>query len=159
MATFIQNHLILPAWIPVDINGAAQTGDVVNFELYNRITFMGINNNGTGAITYTPRESIDGSSAADLELIADHWELTHASSLVTAGLVYTHTARAVADDVVTTANQPAITVFDVTADQLSEGFNTYQVNAAESMGAACLTAAFYIFSEPRYSRDLLPAAT
>lgn len=158
MGLLVQNAQIVPAYIPVDINGNAQLGDLVSLQHFNHFTFIGISNDGVGAITYTLLEARDaaGTGQQVLAVIDNYWEKTGAANLLAAGaFVRTDRGGVPLSTVVATANQPSVIVFEVDGDRLTNGFSYLRVNATESMAAACLVAAFYVLSSARYSQDIL----
>ena len=157
--TLAQNMQFIPAWIPIDINGAPQTGDIVNMEGFSHFTFVGINGDGTGAITYTLREqdTNSGGNAADLVVIKDYWEKTHATVFTGVGS-FARTTQTAAATVVTTSNQVSMIVFTVEATALSAGFNYLSVNLSESMGGAVIDSGMYILHGTRYAEDIIATA-
>lgn len=163
-ALFAERNNIVPAFGPVDLSAAANTGDRVSLENYNRCTIVFISMAGTaGDDPELTLLQADAATSGNTKAV--NFEVIHskqaATSLNAVGS-YTRIAQAAANTYTnaTSAEQVALWVVDITSDDLdgANGYKFIQASVADVGTNGQLGACFYILSEPRYTFDGLPSA-
>lgn len=152
MGSFLQNHNIHQAWITISIDGALQTGDVIDISNWNRVGFLATCNDSTGVTTFAPlsHATIGGAGTA-MTLVTDYWEMENATSLVTDNVAWVHNNQAAAATVATTSGSASMIYFEFMADQFPAGSDFFSVDLTVETGGASIVAGHYILSEARYA--------
>ena len=162
VSTLVQNYQIHAAWQPVDVNAGAVTCDWIEVQNHTHFTFLGIHNDlAASTMTYTFAQADDsgGGNSAALTVIMDSWEMTHASSIITAGLVWAHTANSsAAATVAGTTAQTGMIVVDFESSQLTDGKTAVRCTPTEDAAAAQIAAGFWILGNSRYAQDVIATA-
>lgn len=159
MASFLENHMIVPAIRPVDLSAAANAGDWVSLKNYGHVTAVFHSAIGTAGddptLTCLQATAVDGSGSKALNInSAKAFKKQAATNLLSTG-----TWSAASSDVstnaltnATSAEQEALWVVEFDADELDvdNGFDCFSISVADVGTNAQLGAAYYILSEPRH---------
>lgn len=138
MEKFLAEDKVLKAVVgPVDLNTAAVTGARVNIAKAKRVTFVAVLGAGTSttAHTFTLRQHTAASSgtSADLSVDNPYYHKIGAATLFTK--VEPGSAAAAYNLHSLLADSASIVVFEVLAEQLTEGYGWVSVDTADSGGA------------------------
>ena len=162
--SFVETCNIQPAFLPADTD-TDQTGDYVSLKDYGKVGILFIKAAGTATddptLTLYEATTVAGGSAAVLAVIDTHWIKQAATSLAAVG-TFTKTTQTAASTLVfdaTSAEETLIDYFEVSASQLSDGFDCIRVDCANAASAGSQYATLiYILLEPRYSQATPPSA-
>lgn len=163
-ALFVERANIIPAFLPVDMSGSANTGDRVSMALYNRCTVVLIGAAGTAgddpALTLLQADAATGGNSKALDFEVLH--VKQAASLASSPGTFTRVEQAASNSYTDdeSAEQQVVWAVDITADMLdlAGGFTFLQASVPDVGTNAQLGACFYILSEPRYTFDGVPGA-
>ncbi len=160
---FLDKQDVVLAWLPVDINGAAQTGDYVSLENHNHVAFHFVSAVGTATddpiITTFQADTGAGGNAKALSHVTSPskvWKKQAATNLESV----TEWTDASGDSTTnswdendTSAEQVLHLVIEFDAADLDadNGFRFIRGDVA-AVSNAQLTAAWYVLSEPRFAR-------
>lgn len=138
MEKFLAEDKVLKAVVgPVDLNTAAVTGARVNIAKAKRVTFVAVLGAGTSTTThgFTLRQHTAATSgtSADLSVDNPYFHKIGAATLFTK--VSPSSAAAAYDLHSLLADSASIVVFEVLAEQLTEGYGWVSVDTADSGGA------------------------
>lgn len=153
---------IVSGFLPVDMSAAANTGDFVSLKNYERISIVVFKNAGTAGddptITIQEATAVDGSGAQNLAVI-DKVYVKQDTALTGVGQfsVVTQTAAATYTDA-TSAEDAAIWVIDVKAEDLSDGFDCINASIADVGTNAQIGCILYLLWPARYGKQALPSA-
>ena len=156
---FIGQNDIVAGIIPVDLTTAANPGDWVSMAKHKRLTVVVFTAIGTAGqdpvITINEATNNAEGGTQVLACLTDVWEKIGATAIgaitnwtrttQAAGSTYTNAAGA--------AEGEYLLVFDIFADQLSDGYDYIAVDVADVGANAQLGCMLYILSEPRYGQD------
>ena len=165
MALVLDNHDIVQAFLPVDLQ-TAQTGDYVNLSAWGHVTVVFCSALGTAAddavvncqqadtnaggnvkdlnISTSPVKVFQKQAATDLTAVTK-W--TAADGSVTGGNTFDEDGTSAEE------SQLVIIEFDTSELDVANGFNHMRITVDDTGGAAQLGCAFYILSEPRYAKS------
>jgi hypothetical protein len=155
---------VVSAFVPIDVNAAAQTGDIVSLENYQRcaiIIFGAAGSAGTD-ITVTVNQMTDVSnSLSDAKALTfTRIDSKEGASLAAIG-TFTTTTQTAAATYTTTNNEQSqqIYVFDFGADDLdiANDFDCIRVSI-NAGNAAKVMAGLYILYGPKFGSATLPSA-
>lgn len=138
MEKFLAEDKALKAVVgPVDLNTAAVTGARVNIKNAKRVTFVCVLAAGTSTTThgFTLRQHTAASSGSSADLSVDN-PYYHKVGAATVFTKVTPSSAAAAYDLhALLADSASIVVFEVLAEQLTEGYGWVSVDTADSGGA------------------------
>lgn len=163
-ARFPEFANVVSAFVPIDFNAAAQTGDFVSLENYGRcavILFGAVGSAGTD-LTVTMQQATDVSnSLSDVKNLTFTKIYSKEGAALTAIGQYTVTEQTAAATYTTTNNEAKqqIYVFDFGAEDLdiANDFDCLRMNV-NAGNAAKVIAGLYILYNPKYGTDPLPSA-
>lgn len=139
----------VPAFVPIDTTGAAQTGDWVNLKHYRRILVViqqGAWAGGTPALTFEQAQDNADTGAKALSY-TEKWSHTGLSSDTLAKA----TVSSDTSNLPATANTITLVEFHAQDLDLANGFTHIRVKTASPGSNADLIAAFYILGNPAYA--------
>lgn len=159
MALFLENHMIVGAFRPVDLQTGTNAGDWVSLKHYGHVTAVFHSAIGTAGddpvLTCLQASDVSGTGSKALNInTAKIFKKQAATSLLSTG-----TWSSASSDVTTnswtnatSAEQEAIVVVEFDADELDvdNGFDCFSISVADVGSNAQLGAAYYILSEPRH---------
>lgn len=153
---FPENFYVAPAFIPVDLNDAAVTGQRIDLQTAGLATCILISGDVAAVITYTFREhtAVSGGTSQDLATVTHFWEK---SSTTDAAMLsedfMDKTAQTAAATVVTTTAHANQIVVPFAADELDivDGFRWISVNVSDP-GAASIGAGIWVLGNMRYGQ-------
>jgi hypothetical protein len=161
---FTEECQVVSAFVPIDFNAAAQTGDWVSLENYQRcavIIFGAAGSAGTDmTITVEQSTNVSNSLSDNKALTFTRIDSKEGAALTAIGQ-YTVTTQTAANTYTTTNNEAKqqIYVLDFAADQLdiANDFDCLRVTV-NAGNAAKVIAGLYILYGPKYGTDPLPSA-
>lgn len=158
MARFCETHQIVPVIEPLDLD-TDRTGDWVNLENYGKVVFIFTKGVGTAGddFNFTVQQATNNAagSAKDCDAIDVYWIKQAATNLTGTGTftATTQTADALISGNATSAEQAALLVCEVNAEQLDLANGFTHVNASvtlDASGGAQYGAVMAILCDPRY---------
>lgn len=160
MALFLENHMIVPAIRPVDLQAGANAGDWVSLKHYQHVTAVFHSAIGTAGddptLTCLQASDVSGTGSKALSINgAKAFKKQAATNLLSTGTWSSASADVSTNTLTnaTSAEQEALWVVEFDADELDvdNGFDCFSISVADVGSNAQLGAAYYILSEPRYS--------
>lgn len=153
MSKFIEMFAIATAAAPVDTTGAAVVGDWVSLKGYESVAIIitqGAWAGGTPAVTLDQATAVAGTGTKTLGF-DQYW-----SKVGLAAADFAETA-VVSDTFNLTATANTVTVIQVHASQLdvSNEFDSVQVNIATPGANADLISVMYVFTGARYPQEIV----
>jgi hypothetical protein len=144
------------AYVPVDLGTAGATGARVHLENYGKLTFVGLLAVGTAAEnpTFTLQEhnAATAGTSADLAVVAQYFTKVEATlDGDEAWTKVTQTAAADVTDVTWDDANQVLVVFEVNAEELSDGYEWVSVNV-DDPGTAQIGAGIYVMSDLKVQR-------
>jgi len=161
---FLENHNIIPAIIPVDLQTGVNSGDRVSMKDYERCVFVLLTAIGTAGddpvISAQQHTAAAGGTSADLLFtrISHKIGATAVSAIEDFTLVEQTAAATYDSDPVAGAENQALFSVEVRAADLTDGFSFVSFNVADVGSNAMLGAALYIMCEPSYAGATPPQA-
>ena len=155
MANLMENGNLQSAFIPVDLQAAANNGDWVSLKLYNHVALVVFKAAGTAGddpvITVTQATDVSGTSEKALTFDTIYSKVGTQTGIGTF-TTNTQTAANTYTDA-TSAEAAAIFVveFDAADLDVANGFDCVQLSVPDVGSNAQLGCAFYILTEPRYA--------
>ncbi len=159
---FLQHATIESAFVPVDMSTAANTGDWIGLEKYERAVAVLFGAAGTAgddpAFKLQQAKDASGTGAKDLEFTTIH-EKVGTLEGVTAWTRKRQAAATSYTNAASAESQKLIAV-EVQADELDVdgGFTHIQLSVADVGDGAQLGCGFYILLEPRYPQPSVDSA-
>lgn len=159
MSLFLEQHQIVPAFRPVDLSSAANTGDWVSLKNYKHVAVVFHSGIGTAGddptLTINQATDVSGTGSKALAInSAKAFKKQAATNLTSTGTWSSASADVSSNTVTnaTSAEQEALWVVEFDADELDvdNGFDCIQATVADVGTNAQLGACYYILSEPRY---------
>lgn len=147
---------IASAFVPVDTQTAANTGDYVCLKGYERIAFVFFKGAGTANDdpVVSARQATDVADTSGKALnLSSYWKKEGTLTAVTYWTEVTQTAAATTTLSATSAESEGLYVFDIAASDLdvANGFDCVRFAVADTGSAgAQLGAGLYILYNPRY---------
>lgn len=160
--SFFEKNTIVSAFVPVDMQTAANEGDWVSLAKYDRcvcLLFKGIGTAGDDPIfNLQQADSAVGGNAKDIDFTVIHEKVGAQSSTSD----FTRTAQTAATSYTNAASAEAesIIAVEVKADEMDvdNGFVWLRLDVADVGNNAQLGGAFYIMSGARYAQATPPDA-
>jgi hypothetical protein len=159
---FAEGFQVVSAFVPIDVNAAAQTGDVVSMENYQRcavILFGAAGSAGTD-ITLTILQGTDVAFGTNKALNFTRIDAKEGASLAAIGQ-FTTTTQTAGNTYTTTNNEQSqqLYVVDFGVDDLDIANDYDCIRMSINAGnAAKVMAGLYILYGPKYGIDPLPSA-
>ena len=161
---FAEQCNIVSAFVPVDMQDGANTGDWVSLKNYERVSIVLFKDAGTAGddptITLQQATDVAGTGAKALAKI-DTVFVKQDTALTSVGQFskVTQTAAATYTDA-TSAEDQAVWVIDIQSEDLDvdNGFDCIQASVADVGSNAQLGCAFYVLWGARYGKEALPSA-
>lgn len=160
MPHFLEKNQVVMAIVPVDLTTAANNGDWVSLEDFNRCAVIFLKTAGTASDdpVFTLRQATDNTGAGAKALTFTRIDTKVG---VQTGLAqFTTITQAAANTYVDLVSAEAQNLFvvDVMAEQLDidNGFKFLQLQIPDTGTAASLGAALYVLHEARYNTTPLP---
>jgi hypothetical protein len=159
---FTEFAQVVSAFVPIDVNGAAQTGDVVSLENFQRcavILFGAAGSAGTD-ITLTILQGTDVAFGTNKALNFTRIDAKEGAALTAIGQ-FTTTTQAAGNTYTTANNEQSqqIYVVDFGVDDLDIANDYDCIRMSINAGnAAKVMAGLYILYGPKYGTDPLPSA-
>lgn len=156
MVTFPENFYIAPAFIPVDLNTAAVTGQRIDLSTSGQATCILISGDVGAVITYTFQEhdAVSGGNSQNLASITTYWEKSSTTDalMLSEDFMDKQTQAAAATVATTTAHANQIVV-PFSADELDivDGFRWISVNVSDP-ALAVVGAGIWILGNMRYAQ-------
>lgn len=156
---FLENHMIVGGFRPVDMSAAANDGDWVSLKHYKHVSIVFWGAIGTAGqdptVTVQQASAVAGTGAKALNLNSAKVFKKQAATDLTAVGQWSSAAADVSTNTWTNtdaAEQEELVVIEIDADELDvdNGFDCVRATVADVGAAAQLGALFYILSEPRY---------
>ncbi len=138
---------------PVDVNGAGLDGAYVSLKNYKWATIviqLGVTG-AAGSITVEEAKAVDGTGA---QAIGFNYRAEETAGEDTLGPLTEATA---ANGITTSANDNIFYVIEISAAELSDGYDCIRVRMSDP-AAATLVSMCAILSQPRFSQENLPSA-
>lgn len=161
-AIAVERMQIVSAFVPVDFNAAAQTGDWVSLKDYRRcacVLFGAAGSSGTDlTVTIEQATSVAGAGAKALDFT--RIDKKEGAALTAIG-EFTEVTQAAGNTFTTANNEQTqqIYVIDFGADDLDVANNFDCLNMSVNAGnAAKVVAGLYILYDPKHGSDPLPSA-
>ncbi|MBB95587.1 MAG: hypothetical protein CML68_13480 [Rhodobacteraceae bacterium] len=158
---FAEQVQIVPAIVPVDLSSGANAGDWISMKNYERVTVVFFKGAGTAGddptVTLNEATAVDGTGSQTLAAIDKVYVKQGTLTSVGTFSVTTQAAAATYTDD-TSAEIQALWVFDVMADDLSDGFDCLQISVADVGTNAQVGCALYLLWPPRYGEQALLSA-
>ena len=162
MEGFLQNNTIEAGFVPVDMSAAANDGDYVSMEQYNRCIIVAFKAAGTAGddptITLQQAQDKAGTGAKDLDFTVINEKVGTLSGVSD----WTRVTQAAAASYVNAASAEAqgLFVIEIDADELdgNNGFTHLRARIADVGTNAQLGCVLYLMTEPRYHDDEIPSA-
>lgn len=163
---FLENHNIIPAIIPVDLQTGANSGDRVSMKNYERCVFVLLTAIGTAGddpvISAQQHTAASGGSSKALEFT----RIRHKVGATAVGAVgdFTIVDQAAASsydtDPIAGAENEALFCIEVKAADLDtdNGYTFLSFNVADVGSNAMLGAGLYIMCDPAYAGETPPQA-
>ncbi len=156
---FFENHDIVQAFTPVDMQSAVNTGDYVDLRPYESVWAVLHHAVGTddddAIFSFFEATSAGGAGATALASGARVRHKVGATALSAVGqwTTVTRTAATTYDtDPLDNAQNESIIAVEIKASDLSDGFTHIRVDVADTGGNAQLGAMIYILVKPRYTQ-------
>ena len=142
--------------VPIDLAAGANTGHRIHLENYGAVAFVGYLNNGTAAEapTFTLQEhnAASGGTSQNLAVIDKYYQKEEAAlDGDETWTEVTQTAAATVTDADWDDANEVVVVFEVRAEQLSDGFEWVSVNIADT-GTAHVGAVLAIMYDLKVQR-------
>jgi hypothetical protein len=159
---FTEFAQVVSAFVPIDVNAAAQTGDVVSLENFHRcavILFGAAGSSGTD-ITLTLAQGTDVAFGTNKALTFTRIDKKEGAALTAIGQ-FTVVTQAAAATYTTTNNEQSqqIYIVDFGVDDLDIANDYDCIRMSINAGnAAKVMAGLYILYGPKYGTDPLPSA-
>lgn len=159
----VERAQIVPAFLPVDINGAAQTGDWVSLKNFQKCTILLIGAAGSSGtdVTMTVQQATDVSGTGAKALNFTRIDAKEAASSLTAVGQFTTTTQSAANTYTTTNNEQLAQVYAVTINaedmDLDNDFDCLNVSV-NAGNAAKVMVGLYILEGAKFGTDPLPSA-
>lgn len=153
---------IVSGFLPVDMSAGNNTGDWVSLKNYERCSIIVFKNAGTAGddptVTIQEATAVAGTSAQNLAVI-DKVYVKQDTNLLSAGTfsVVTQAAAATYTDA-TSAEDAAIWVIDVKAEDLSDGYDCINASIADVGTNAQVGCILYLLWPARYGEQTLVSA-
>lgn len=161
-ADLLEQVQIVSGFLPVDMQAAANTGDWVSMKDYERCTIVFFKAAGTAGddptLTLQEATAVAGTGNQDLAAI-DSVYVKQDTALTGVGQFtkVTQAAAATYTDA-TSAEDAAIWVIDVKAEDMSEGFDCINASVGDVGGNAQLGCLLYLLWPARYGKADLNSA-
>lgn len=154
----IENLKVVPAFVPIDTNGAGADGDWVNLRYFRRILTViqqGAWAGGTPAVTFEQATSAAGAGAKALGY-SERWDGTALTDDILAKTAVTSDTSNLAN----AANGTMQVEHSAKDLDIANGFTHMRVRVATPGANADLIAAFYVLGDPAWAArpDTLPSA-
>lgn len=154
----IENCRVVPAFVPIDSTGAAQTGDWVNMKHFRRclvVIQQGAWAGGTPAVTFEQAQDNASTGAKELAY-TERWDAT----ALTDDLLAKTTVSSNTSNLANAANGLMVVEFHAQDLDIANGFTHLRVKVASPGANADLIAAWYLLADPAYAGkpDTLPSA-
>lgn len=155
---------VVPAFLPVNMAGSANTGDWISLKNYHRVTIMLVKAAGTAGddpvITLQQATNVAGAGAKALAAV-DKVYVKQGADLATVGTftLVTQTASDSYTDAAA-AEAQAVWLIDIQSEDLDVdgGFDCIQASVADVGTAEQLGCALYLLYPARYGQSALPSA-
>ena len=162
MGRLVENSQIVSAFVPVDMQTAANTGDYVSLKNYHRCAVVFFKAAGTAGddptLTIQQAQDVSGTGAKALNFT----RIWHKQGTLTGVGTFTAVTQTAANTYTdaTSAEIQAIWVVEIDADDLDvdNGFDCIMCSVADVGGNAQLGCAMYILYDPRYPQAAPPSA-
>ncbi|MBW2060936.1 MAG: hypothetical protein JRI95_05155 [Deltaproteobacteria bacterium] len=138
---------------PVDVNGSGLDGDYVSLKNYRWATIviqLGVTG-AAGKITVEEAKAVDGTGAQAMGFNYRAEETAEGDTLEAL------TATSAANGISTSTNDNIFYVIEISADELSEGYDCIRVRMTDP-AAATLVSMCAVLSQARYSQENMPSA-
>ena len=162
---FVESHQVVQVMAPIALDAGATTGDRVNMANYGKCVIHVLTAVGTAGddviITLQEHTAATGGTSANLVIIDEYWHKTGATPLSAVGTFTraTQTAAATIDTATTDgAENEQLIIFEVDAEQLSDGYDFLSINLDDPGTNAQIGAAWYVLMDPRYPQATLVSA-
>ena len=161
----IDETQIVSGFIPVDMQTAANNGDVVSLKNYDHLTVILFKAVGTAAqdpvLTFTQATEVAYSTSKALATIDEYWSKQGAA--LTAIGTFTRTTQAAGSTVTldaTSAEEQGLYVFEIDASDLdvANGYDCVRCSVADVGGNPQLGCMLYVLSGPRHAATTMPSA-
>ena len=164
MSRIIDSCQIVSGFVPVDLQTAANDGDVVCMKNYNRLTVIFFKAAGTAAddpvLTFTQATEVAYSTSKALATITEYWSKQGTLTAVGTFTRVTQTAGSTVTLDATSAESQGIYVFEIVGSDLDEAnsYDCVRCSVADVGGNPQLGCLLYVLSEPRHAAATLPSA-
>ena len=164
MSRLIDECQIVSGFVPVDMQTAANDGDVVCMKNYNRLTVIFFKGIGTAAddpvLTFTQATEVAYSTSKALATITEYWSKQGTQTGIG---TFTRTTQAAGSTVTldaTSAESEGLYIFEIVGSDLDEAnsYDCVRVSVADVGGNPQLGAMLYLLSEPRFAAATMPSA-
>ena len=156
---------IVSGFVPVDLQTAANNGDVVSLKNYNRLTVVFFKAIGTAGddpvLTFTQGTDVAFGTNKALATIDEYW--SKQGALLTAVGTFTRVSQTAGSTVTldaTSAEEQGLYVFEIDASDLdvANSYDCVRVTVADVGGNAQLGCMLYVLSGPRYAGATMSSA-
>ena len=155
---FVQNSQISSAFVPVDMQAGANTGDWVSMSDYNHLAIVFFKAAGTAGddptITISQATDNAGTSSKALNFTRIYTKQGTLSSVGTFTLATQSAGNTYTDATSAEAQGVWIIEFDAGDLDVANGFDHVQASVADVGSNAQLGCALYISTEPRYAASV-----
>lgn len=161
----IDHTQIVSGFVPVDMQSAANTGDVVSLANYGHVSVVLFKAIGTAGddpvVSFEQGTDVAFGTNKALSTITEHWQKQGLD--LTAVGTFTKVTQTAADSVTlnaTSAECQGIYVFEIDASDLDVdgGYDCLRVSVADVGGNAQLGCLLYILSDARHASETMPSA-
>ena len=165
MSRIIDTCQIVSGFVPVDLQAAANTGDVVSLKNYNRLTVIFFKAIGTAGddpvLTFEQGTDVAFGTNKALATIDEYW--SKQGALLTAVGTFTRVSQTAGSTVTldaTSAEEQGLYVFEINASDLdvANSYDCVRVTVADVGGNAQLGCMLYVLSGPRYAGATMSSA-
>ena len=158
----IDHTQLVSGFVPVDMQTAANNGDVVSMKNYTHLTVVFFKGAGTAAddpvLTFTQAQEVAYSNTANLATIDEYWRKEGTQTGIGTFTRVTQTASQTVTLSGSSAESEGLYVFEIDAEDLTAGYDCVRVSVADVGGNAQLGCLLYILSGPRYAMATMPSA-
>ena len=161
---FAEQVQIVPAFLPVNMMTAANTGDFVSLENYEKVSIVFIKALGTDGddptLTIQEADNVAGDNNTNLVVIDKIYVKQAATDLTSTGTftVRTQTKAATFVGDATSAQEAGLYVIDVYASDLSDGKTTINASIGDIGTNAQIGCVLYFLWPARYGEQTLLSA-
>ena len=160
MSRFLETHQLVSAFVPVDMQTAANNGDWVSLVNYNRVLCVLFKGAGTAGddpvFTLQQAQDASGTGATDLDFTTIYSKVGTQTSINPFTVTTQSAANTYTD--ATSAEVQAMIAVEISAPMLDDGFTHVRMTIPDTGGNAQLGCGFYILSEPRSEGVTMPSA-